>query len=100
MSNSIEQLEVENWNLRGDLAQYEIALNKAHELIHRMQHILECHRDEVTWGCLDPDGTLKDRRLDALTRLRKETLNEVIDAALDFCRTMPKPEDWPDMIDG
>jgi hypothetical protein len=98
MSARLEQLEVENWSLRGDLAQYEAALNRAHELIHRMQHILECHKDEVTWGALDSDGTLKDRRLDILTRARKETLEEVITEAKEFYRTAPKPEEWPDLI--
>lgn len=96
----IEQLEVENWSLRGDLAEYEISLRKAHEVIHRMQHILECHKDEVTWGALDPDGTLKDRRMDALTKLRRETLEEAIASAKDFCRTAPKPDEWPDVING
>jgi hypothetical protein len=95
----LRELETQNWVLRGDLAAYEIALRKMHDVMHRAQHILECHKDEVTWGALDADGTLKDRKLDALTRQRRETLEEVIKQCRDLCRTMPKPDEWPEVIE-
>lgn len=93
MSDKERELETENWRLRGELADYESAVRKAHEVIHEMQHILERHKDEVTWGTLDTDGTLKDRKIDALTKTRKETLEQAIEKAKDFCRTAPKPDE-------
>lgn len=90
-------LEIENWALRGDLHDYEIALRKAHEIIAEARHILTCHAEEIAHGNVSDFGEAQPV-FHPLTQARLDTVKRLSDKCEEFEKLAPKPTDFPDVI--